>query len=69
MIACTLVQYYIEEYQTSSFCLLANCVTSLNPTRSFVIHSECSFREGCPRELAHSPRYLKRVLDLGRVFF
>ena len=57
----------LEEYLTSSFRLLADCVGSLNPAHSFVIHSECSFREGWPRELAHSPRYSKRVLDLGRV--
>ena len=69
MVSCTLVQHYIEEYLTSSFCLVANCVASLNPTHSFVIHSECSFREGCLRELAHSTRYSKRVLDLGRVSF
>ena len=30
-------------------------VASLNHTHSFIIRSECSFREGCPRELAHSP--------------
>ena len=42
-------------------------VTSLNPAHSFVIRSECSFREGCPRDLAHSPSYSKRALDFGRV--
>ena len=30
------------------------CISYL--AHSFVIHSECSFREGCPRELARSPR-------------
>ena len=40
---------------------------SLNPAYSFVIHSEYSFRKGCPRKLAHSLSYLQRVLDLGRV--
>ena len=42
-------------------------VVSLNPAHSFVICSEWSFREGCPRELAHSPSCSQRVLDLGRV--
>ena len=49
----------LEEYRTPRFCLLL--------AHSFVIRSECSFGEDCPRELVHDPRYLKRVLDLGRV--
>ena len=58
MYSCTILQ----EYLASSFCPLAKCVASLNSAHSFVIHSECSFRECCPRELAHRPRNLKRVL-------
>ena len=67
MIPYTLKYTLLEEYLTSNFGLLANCVASLYPAHIFIIHNECSFKEGCPGELAHSPRYLKRVLDLGRV--
>ena len=42
-------------------------VASLNPAHSFVICSKYSFREGCTRELAHSPSYLQQALDLERV--
>ena len=42
-------------------------VASLNPAHSSVIHSECLLRESCPRDLAHSPGYSQRALDLGRV--
>ena len=38
-------------------------VASLNPAYSFAIR----FREGCPGELAHSPSYSKKALDMGRV--
>ena len=62
-----LYSFTLEEYLISSFCVLVNCVASLNSAHSFVIHSECSFRECCLRELKHRPRYSKRVLDLGRV--
>ena len=65
------------EYLTSKFCsFVANCAfvtqssirfSSLNPAHSFVIRSECSFREGCPQELAHIPSCLKRALNLVRV--
>ena len=40
---------------------------ALNPACSFVIRSECLFREGCLRKPAHSPGYSTRTLDLGRV--
>ena len=40
---------------------------SLNLAYSFVIRSECSFREGCLLELAHSPCYSQRALELGRM--
>ena len=40
---------------------------SLNLAKSSVIRSECSFRKSCPRELAHSPSYSQRALDLGRI--
>ena len=42
-------------------------VASLNPANSFAVRSECSFRESCPRKLAHSLGYLKRALNLARV--
>ena len=42
-------------------------IAFLNPAHSFVIRSKCSFKEGCPRELADSPGYPKRALDLKRV--
>ena len=43
-------------------------VASLNPAHSFAIRNECSFRESCPRKLAHSLlSYLKRALNLARV--
>ena len=32
-----------------------------------VIYSECSFREGCPRELVQSPVIHQQALDSGRV--
>ena len=40
---------------------------SPNLTHSLVLRSECSFREGCPRELLHSPSRSKRALNMGRV--
>ena len=42
-------------------------VASLNLAHSFVIRSECSFRESCPRNLVYSPSYLQWALDLRRV--
>ena len=39
----------------------------LNLAYGFVICSECSFRKSCPRELAHSPSYLQRSLELRRI--
>ena len=67
-------------YLTYSFLsFLANCafVTRTNRvvfeinlhllTAPIIIRSECSFRESCPHELAHSSSYSQRGLDLGRV--
>ena len=76
--ALSLVLLTVLEYLTYNFVFfLANCAlrvvafetkfASLNLAHSFVICSEGSFREGCHRELVHSPSYLQRVLDLGRV--
>ena len=77
MIFCTAT---VLEYLTYSFVsFLANCAfvntdepsgirfSSVNPTHSFVIRSEHSFREGCPRELAHSLKYSQLALNLERV--
>ena len=76
-ISCTAT---VLEYLTYSFVsFLANCAfvntdepsgiqfASLNPAHSFVIRSERSFREGCPRELAHSPKYSQLALNLERI--
>ena len=51
----------------ASFVLLLHGFASLNLAHSFVIRSECLFREGCPKELAHSPSYSPASVGLGRV--
>ena len=42
-------------------------VASLNPAHSFVIRSECSFREGCRRELAQLNTH-SGLLDLREYY-
>ena len=77
MVPCAALQYLI--YSFLSF--PANCASviqanrvvfdsvaaSLNPAHSFVIRSVCPSRKGCPRELVHSPSYLRWALELGRI--